>query len=77
MRQLVRGDRLGYNPTTLQLVSIYNTTPNGGLGAIWMGGGSPAVDANGFIYFATGNGTFDANTGGNDYAMSVERCPPR
>jgi hypothetical protein len=50
---------LGYNPATLQLVSLLNTTPNGGLGAIWMGGGSPAVDGDGNLFFATGNGTFD------------------
>jgi Bacterial lectin/Fibronectin type III domain len=54
---------VGFNPTTLQKVSVYNTTPNGGLGAIWMGGGSPAVDASGNIYFSTGNGTFDAGIG--------------
>jgi hypothetical protein len=54
---------VGFSPATLQMVSIYNTTPNGGLGAIWMGGGSPAVDASGNIYFSTGNGTFDAGIG--------------
>jgi hypothetical protein len=58
---------VGYNPTTLQLVSIYNTTPNGGLGAIWMGGGAPAPDGSGNIFFATGNGAFDA--GGGDFAV--------
>jgi hypothetical protein len=55
---------VGFNPTTLQVVSVYNVTPNGTEGAIWMGGGAPAVDANGNIYFATGNGTFDATSGG-------------
>jgi hypothetical protein len=58
---------VGYNPTSLQLESVYNTTPNGTEGAIWMGGGSPAVDANGNIFFATGNGTFDA--GGGQFAV--------
>jgi hypothetical protein len=61
---------------TLQLASVYNTTPDGTEGAIWMGGGSPAVDANGDIYFTTGNGTFDANTGGPDYGMSTEKVSP-
>jgi hypothetical protein len=64
---------VGYNPLTLQLVSVYNTTPNGTEGAIWMGGGSPAVDGNGNIFFATGNGTFDA---GPDYGMSTEKVSP-
>jgi Bacterial lectin/Fibronectin type III domain len=70
------GWETGFNPATLQLVSIYNTTPNGGLGAIWMGGGSPAVDASGNLFFSTGNGTFDANQGGSDYAMSIEKLSP-
>ena len=62
--QPYHGWLLGYNPQTLQLVSIYCTTPNGTEGAIWMGGAGPAVDGSGFIYFTTGNGTFDAGSFG-------------
>jgi hypothetical protein len=62
--QPYHGWLVGINPQTLQLESVYNTTPNGTEGAIWMGGGSPAVDANGNIYFSTGNGTFDAASSG-------------
>ena len=61
---------IGYNEATLAQQGVYCVTPNGSLGAIWMGGGGPAVDATGDIYFSTGNGTFDANTGGSDYSMS-------
>jgi hypothetical protein len=67
---------IGYNETTLAQQGVYCVTPNGSLGAIWMGGGGPAVDATGDIYFSTGNGTFDANTGGSDYSMSLVKLAP-
>ena len=50
---------LGYDAQTLQQVAVFNDTPNGSDGGIWMAGGAPAVDANGNLYVATGNGTFD------------------
>jgi hypothetical protein len=64
---------LGYNATNLQPVLTYNATPNGSDGGIWHGGGGVAADATGSLYFVTGNGTFDLNTGGRDYGDSVEK----
>ncbi len=72
---------MGFNASTLAPVAnaVFNATPNhvGTLsysrGGIWMGGGAPAVDAAGNLFFITGNGTFDANTGGSNYGDSVVR----
>ena len=61
---------LGYNASTLAQSAVFNTTPNGSEGAIWQGGQGLVADADN-IYFMTGNGTFDANTGGTDYGDSV------
>lgn len=62
---------LGYDATNLQQAAVFNATPYGFRGGIWMGGSGPAADDQGNIYCSTGNGTFDADTGGNDYGDSV------
>ena len=76
----------GYDTTNLRLQPaglpyIFNVTP-GGVGPYGPGGGvwqagaglsagvGSATDPASYIYFATADGTFDAGSGGNDYADS-------
>ena len=67
---------MGYNASNLvQAPIVFNDTPNGSEGGIWMAGGAPAaevVNVNGvqtpFLYAITGNGTFD--TSEQNYGMS-------
>lgn len=67
---------IAYNATSLKQIGIINTTPNGVLGGVWASGNAFAVDANGDLYVATGDGTFDANTGGTDYGDTVIKFSP-
>jgi hypothetical protein len=62
---------IGYNASTFAQQGVFCVTPTGTLGAIWMGGGGPAVDSSGNIYFTTGNGDYNANTGGSNYSMTL------
>jgi hypothetical protein len=57
-----------YNGTAFQqmVTNVYNDTPNGQEGGIWMSGSGPAVDKDGNLYLMTGNGTYDLDTGGGD-----------
>jgi len=48
-----------YDAATLQQTGIWNSTPNGGLGGVWQAGTGLAIDSRNFLFFATGNGTFD------------------
>jgi hypothetical protein len=50
---------LSYDAATLQLDGVFCDTPNGSDGGIWQSGAGAAVDAQGFLYYVTGNGTFD------------------
>ncbi len=59
---------IAYNAATLAFVAAFNTTPNGGLGGIWMSGAAPAFDSSGNCFLATGNGTF---TGTDAYGDSI------
>jgi hypothetical protein len=54
----------GFQP----IPAIWNTTPGGGAGGIWMSGSGPAIDGDD-IYLATGNG-MDPGTMAGNYAES-------
>ena len=53
-------------------MGVLNVTPDGEEGGIWASDTGLGVDGNGNIYVPTGNGTFNAATGGRDYGDSVE-----
>jgi hypothetical protein len=57
---------IGYDAKTLERRVVFNTTPNGQFGGIWMSGSGIAVDDDGTFYLTTGNGTADL-AGGSNY----------
>ncbi|HEY3975052.1 MAG TPA: pyrrolo-quinoline quinone [Candidatus Sulfotelmatobacter sp.] len=62
---------MAYDDKSLEQKGAWATTPNGEQGAIWESGSGPAGDESLNTYFATGNGTFDANSAGTDYGQSM------
>ncbi len=50
---------MAYDPSSLRLKYVFNTSPNGRQSAIWQSGRGPAFDTKGDVYVATGNGDFD------------------
>ncbi len=59
-----------YDASTLMQMGVYNATPSGNGGGIWMGAGGLGADASGNVYFETGNGTNDVSTGGANLSDS-------
>jgi hypothetical protein len=62
---------MGYDAETLAQKSVLNVNPDGSEAGIWLSDTGPAVDADGSLFIPTGNGTFDAGSGGRDYGDSV------
>ena len=64
---------MSYNASNLAQEAAFNTSPNGGRNGVWISGGGPAADANGNIYFPTGNGTWN---GTSDFGDSIVKLGP-
>jgi hypothetical protein len=63
---------LGYSTLSLtQQPTVFVTSPATNNAGIWQSGGGPVADSNGNIYVETADGSFDAQQGGSDYALSV------
>jgi hypothetical protein len=54
---------IGFNKSDLRAAPVlFNATPNGEGGGIWMAGGAPAVDSNNNLYVITSNGDYNGAT---------------
>ena len=62
---------MAYDPQTLAQKAVLNVTPDGREGGIWASDTGPGADASGNVYVATGNGTFNAVSGGRDYGDTL------
>jgi hypothetical protein len=67
---------MAYDAETLAQKAVLNVTPDGSEGGIWASDTGPAADASGNIFVPTGNGTFDAASGGRDYGDTVLKLDP-
>jgi hypothetical protein len=67
------GFLLSYNAKSLQQTGVFNTSPAGQAASIWQFGQAPAVDAEGNIYFVTGNGSWN---GSSDFSESFLKLDP-
>jgi chitodextrinase len=66
----------GYTASTLQQTIAVNLTPNQEGAGVWMSGSGIVSDSTGNLYFITGDGEFDVNTGGKDYGDAYVRMTP-
>ncbi len=67
---------LGYSASTLQQVQVFNVTPNGGEGAIWMGGQGLVADAANNLYLISANSARGTETSAQDYGESFLKIVP-
>jgi hypothetical protein len=67
------GFLISYDARSLQQTGVFNTSPKGQAASIWQFGQAPAVDAEGNIYFVTGNGSWD---GSSNFSESFLKLDP-
>jgi hypothetical protein len=62
---------MAYDAHTLKRKAVFNASPDGDDSGFWAGDTGPAADKRGNLFLATGNGQFDAASGGRDYGDSL------
>jgi hypothetical protein len=62
---------MAYDAQTLKQLGIFNTSPDSSDSGIWQSDTGPAADENGNVYAVTGNGVFNAASGGRDYGDTI------
>lgn len=68
---------MAYDAHTLRQIGAFNTSPEAAESGIWQSDTGPAVDASGNLFVSTGNGKFDADSGGRDYGDSLLKIATR
>ncbi|MHA4811030.1 discoidin domain-containing protein [Flavitalea flava] len=66
----------GYDAATLAQKIVYNDTPDGYNGGIWMSAAAPAVDENGNLYLGSGNGSVATNGNSRQRSESMLKLSP-
>jgi hypothetical protein len=62
---------MAYDAHTLKQKAVFNASRDGDDSGFWAGDTGPAADKKGNLFLATGNGRFDAASGGRDYGDSL------
>ena len=61
-----------FDKDSLEQNAVFDVTPTGGQGGLWMSGAAPTSDSSGNIYISTGNGTVSTN----NFGMSIVKLSP-
>lgn len=64
-----------FDTYTNRFTALLPTTAGEGAG-VWMAGGGPAADADGYLYLVTGNGDFDGQTQWGESFLKLKYVPP-
>jgi len=62
---------MAYDAHSLKQKAVFNASPDADDSGIWASDTGPAMDKEGNLFVATGNGRFDAAKGGRDYGDSL------
>jgi hypothetical protein len=67
---------MAFDAKTLKRTALFNVTPDGDEGGVWLSDAGFGADAAGNLFVPTANGTFDAATGGRDYGDTILKLSP-